>query len=123
MKKSNGSFIDLSEFDNMTQVYDAKYSIIYHAQKKYSPFQKYLFKKFKLKKINSTNQKKILDTFYRLNFLKDQYLQCYNRISFTFPSDKEKENPQSEFFLTLSTKFISQTTLEELLNSPDFSQN
>ena len=122
MKKNNGSFIDLSEFDNITQVYDAKYSIIYHAQKKYSPFQKYLFKKFKLKKINSTNQKKILDTFYRLNFLKDQYLQCYNRISFTFPSDKEKENPQSEFFLTLSTKFISQTTLEELLNSPDFSQ-
>ena len=101
--------INFHDFTELTQIIETKYTSISTANKVVSPCRQYIFKTF-LFNMNSNYQKKFLEVFHQISCHKNQYLQCYKYYSLI--------SSQSLLKPTFSMKYISNKTLEKILNDP-----
>lgn len=106
------SMIDFNEFVDFRTLSQTRYTTISIAKKKNSPSRKYIFKTFNFNCVLSKDQKIVAETFFRVNCIESQYLQCYK--SFSFTSNQSNLNP------TFSMKYISSNTLGKYLKNPDY---
>lgn len=104
--------LDFDDYNDIALLKQTKYTKLTIGSRKSKSSQKYIFKTFNFICGSSKWQKIILETFYQINSLKCQYLQCYNSISFV--------STKSTFQPTFSMKFISSNTLEHIIRSPNF---
>ena len=120
MKKIYDCCLNLYDFKDEHTIYESKYIRLIISSKKVSPYQNYLFKSFKFNCTDPSQQKIVIETFYKHSHLKCQYLKCYDGYFYYF----QKVDLKGGFlYPTFSKKYFPNSTLEAVIKDPDFLKN
>ena len=106
------SYIDFNQFAKAENSPESKYTTLTIVKKINSPYKKYLFKTFNFTCSLPKQQKIIEETFFRISYIKNEYLHCYNK--FSLSSFKSNFNP------TFSMRHISSNSLKTVLKNRNF---